>query len=219
MSSATPPLIQGKFVTLREMCDADAEHVVAWRNLPDIARWLVDSSPLSVDRHLRYVAMSRQRGDAVFMLDSPAGLPVGTVSLYNLNPQRSVIELGRLCKGRGSGLLEVMREGLHLAHRFGFELIGIQRVFVQIAGDNTSCIRLGEDVGYLHEGRRRQHFHTPTGLCDVVDMGLLRAEFDSFRPKFESDLYAGQQPPELTPAAHEYAARLRAACEDSSTSP
>ncbi len=201
------PLIRGKFVILREMRDSDAPAVVALRNQPEVARWIADYEPLTVARHAAWFRAAQARRDALFMLDTLDGTAFGTVSLYNFNPPRTITELGRLCKQKGLGSLEMMQEGLYLTHRFGFERLGLTRIVANISADNHSSLRLAEFEGYVHEGLRRRHFHAPEGFRDVAELGLLDADFASRRGAIEA-LFYGQERPEFHATADEYAARL-----------
>ena len=61
--------------------------------------------------------------------------------------------------------------------RFGFEMMNLRRIEVEVLGENERAIRTYEKVGFVHEGRRRQAVYTHGRYIDLIVMGLLREDF------------------------------------------
>jgi RimJ/RimL family protein N-acetyltransferase len=201
-------LCEGKFVLLREMTEGDAATVVNSRNQPEVARWLVQWAPLTVEQHLCWFR-AHQQADALFVFDLPDGTPIGAGSLYGFDRLRTSAEWGRLWSIARTRYAFAMLEGCYLVHRLAFELLGVKRLYCATAAGNDPSLRLGPWLGYTQEGLRRQHRCTPDGYQDVVDFGLLVAEFAEKRHVMEQLLYKNKPLPIWTETALEFASSRR----------
>src|SRR5262249_27936277 len=120
-------LCEGKFALVREMTEGDAAIVVHCRNQPEVAHWLVQLAPPTLEQHLCWFR-SRQREDALFVFDLPDRTPIGTGSLYGFDRLRTSAEWGRVCSVARIQYALAMLEGCYLVHRLAFELLGLKRL-------------------------------------------------------------------------------------------
>lgn len=81
-----------------------------------------------------------------------------------------VTVLGRQQRGVASTALRAL-----LNHLFRTE--GVRKVFAEVDADNLASLSLAERLGFVREGRLRQHETTHKGLCDIVVYGLLRTDW------------------------------------------
>lgn len=61
--------------------------------------------------------------------------------------------------------------------RYGFEELGLKRIFATHFGHNTASGRVLEKIGLKHEGCQRQHFLKWGEFSDSELYGILRDEF------------------------------------------
>ena len=76
-------------------------------------------------------------------------------------------------RGKGSG-----RDALDLILRYGFDELGLHRIWLDVMAYNERAIRLYASAGFREEGRLREHLHRDGRRWDVVLMGILRDEFE-----------------------------------------
>jgi len=215
---ADPYLIRGRYVWMREMTVADTDYLVAWRNQPEIARFLIDDEPLTAARHNIWFARARARGDVLMMFDRPTGEPIGTASYYGFDSRRQVAELGRLCRGVERVTPWDMKESIYFIHRLVFEVLDLERSYFATSVENLAVQTLAlKFFGYTQEGLLRQQLFTVEGRKDIVACGLLRDEYFRHRPSMDQALYGLDEPPTFTPAASEYADQLAARVRQSSS--
>jgi RimJ/RimL family protein N-acetyltransferase len=185
--------VRGQFLHAREMTADDAGQVVAWRNHPDSARWLVQWEPMTVEGHLRFFAAARDRGDLLLIYAAPDGTPLGTGALYGFDRRRGSAEWGRLCFGPEPRPPFAALEAGYLTQRIGLEVLHLGRLHCACALENAAAVRLNEALGYRREGLRRKHLLTPDGYRDVVEFGMFPEEFR--RAELEKMLYRQAEPP------------------------
>ncbi len=102
---------------------------------------------------------------------------VGHVSLKDVNPIDRRAELGLAIYqpedwGQGFG-----REATILALRYGFDELGLHRVWLGVSNLNERAIKLYEKLGFREEGRARDHLRRDGRWWDLLYMGLLHKEF------------------------------------------
>jgi RimJ/RimL family protein N-acetyltransferase len=204
------PLVIGKRVRLREMSESDAPAIVEWRNRPEVAHWLIQFEPLTVEAHLRWFAKAGVAGDLLVVFTLHDGTPIGTGSLYGFDRPRTCAEWGRLCNAGKAEHGPAIMEGSYLVHRLGFELLGMKRTFCGCSSENAAALRLNRFLGYVDEGLRRQHLWAAEGYRDMVEFGMLASDFVQRRPEIERLQYLRSSPPNPTAVAHELAKRLAA---------
>jgi RimJ/RimL family protein N-acetyltransferase len=204
MSTDGTELIRGTYVTLREMREADAPLIVAWRNRDDVKRWLIRWEPLTLEAQIRWFRGAKAQGDILLMFETAGGEPVGTGSVYGFDRPRKCAEWGRLCAARISGQPHPMIEACYLVHRLCFEVLGVWRLHGALASNNRASYRLNRFLGYADEGLRRQHWAYPDGYRDVIELGLLAEDFACQRPAIEARLYRDLPVPAMTAECMEF---------------
>jgi RimJ/RimL family protein N-acetyltransferase len=197
--------ITGKHAAVRPMEESDAALIVAWRNRPDAARWLVQWQPLTVDGHLSWFRQACDR-ELLLVFEDPSGTPIGGGNFYGLDPKALTAEWGRIVS---AGVPSAMLEACYLAHRVAFELLGFERTFCGLAEPNGPARKLTEFLGYRQEGFRRSHLVTPHGTYNVLEYGLLAPEFQERGGELARLFYRGRAVPEFTAEAREFAPECR----------
>jgi RimJ/RimL family protein N-acetyltransferase len=198
--------IHGKYSSVRLQQESDADNLVAWRNRPDAARWLVQWEPLTMDVHLAWFRRVRDHALLLVFEDRSTRLANGASNFYNFDRLGNSVEwVGLLSDGKPGGLLEAC----FLCHRILFELLGFERTYSGTAEPNTASRRCAEFIGYKQEGLRRSHLAAPHGIYNVVEYGLLAAEFQERTAYLTKFFYAGKEAPEFTDEARQVAAEYR----------
>ena len=76
--------------------------------------------------------------------------------------------------GRGYG-----REAVRLLLSFGFRQMNLNRVFLRVYAENERAIRCYAACGFREEGRLREQVYFDGHYGDVLEMGILRREFEA----------------------------------------
>ncbi len=183
-------ILYGKFATLRELTESDAEITFRWR-MSERARFL-SGSPGTIENQRAWIS-SRPLNEFNFaILENVSQQPVGMLSLINIDKNNQNAESSRFligeeerCKG-----LPIAAESMLLLYAFAFEVLNLQRVYGYISAENIQMIKWQRYMGMKHEGIWRGHINAGNGsFVDAHLFGINKVEFESIaRLKLQSFL-------------------------------
>ena len=146
-----PPIV-GDRIILRLLEQNDLPLTLLWRNQDKIRKWFINTDVIQEDKHLawfeRYMKLDN---DFIFVILAKDldNLPVGQISLYNINWEISRAEYGRLMIGhpiaKGKGYA---RQATTLLLDFAFNTLDLNEVFLEVKSDNKSAIAIYESAGF-----------------------------------------------------------------------
>jgi RimJ/RimL family protein N-acetyltransferase len=156
-------------VRLRLLREGDLPLTLAWRNQDTIRRWFFNSDPIRPDQHAGWFRQYLERDDDfVFIIEevNTGYRPVGQVALYHIDWPAKRAEYGRLMIGdpsaRGKGLA---RSATGLVLEIGFQILGLDEIYLEVFADNTPAIRVYQDsrfqVDEVHDNIMRMTLHRP----------------------------------------------------------
>lgn len=169
-------------LVLRPVEEGDIEPALAFRNAPEVTRWLIDTT---VTRE-RFRSMVRDRDEErdhtkAMLLD---GRLIGVVFLEIEDgmgqpgkPTRTEAHLGYLLDPAFAGH-GYATEAARAAVDHAFTDLGVRRITAGCFADNHASVRVLEKLGM----RREQHgvedsWHAELGWIDGYTYGLLRSEW------------------------------------------
>jgi RimJ/RimL family protein N-acetyltransferase len=127
------------------------------------------------DARLARAAESDAPEDTVTFVVDVDGTAVGRASLFEFDSFARHAEAGISlvpdARGRGIGTAAITQ-----LVKFGFARRNLRRIHLQAIASNTGAIRAYEKVGFVVEGRQRQHAWVRGAYEDIVLMGILRSE-------------------------------------------
>lgn len=102
---------------------------------------------------------------------------IGICALFNEDNLAHTTELGitignKSYWGKGFG-----REALSLLVDYGFRYHNYHKIWLQVHSDNERAIKAYRNVGFIEEGRLRQHVYSNGRYVDLIHMGILRADW------------------------------------------
>jgi UDP-4-amino-4,6-dideoxy-N-acetyl-beta-L-altrosamine N-acetyltransferase len=159
---------------LRPMRADDLDRVLAWRNHPEIRRYMYSQNEIGADEHRRWFELSSQDPRKHLLVYECAGIPLGYVNFTLLNTA-GVADWGFYAapdapKGTGRRL------GLTaLAH--AFEKLGLHKVNGQALAYNERSISFHGALGFLQEGILRDQYFDGERYHAVYCFGMLRGEW------------------------------------------
>lgn len=152
VKAAVGPL-SGERVRLRLLEERDLPDTLRWRNRDHIRRWFIYSRKLKEEQHREWFLKYAERDDDFLFIIERAGDPVGQVGLYNIDRDRREAEYGRLIIGeddaRRSGCA---REATLLLTAWGFEDLGLDRIYLVVKKDNAAALALYRSLGFDRVG-------------------------------------------------------------------
>ncbi|MFN2518699.1 MAG: GNAT family N-acetyltransferase [Jatrophihabitantaceae bacterium] len=170
-------MLTGELIELRAITDDDEP--VLYRIAAELDTWEERSPspprPLTRAAHREREAKFALTDDTRFVV-SFDGQAVGTVSLFHedLLARHAEVGIALLPEARGKGY---GTDALRLVVEFAFTTRNLRRVYLSALASNAAALASYRKVGFVEEGRHREHCWVRGRYEDEVAMGLLRSEW------------------------------------------
>lgn len=169
-------------VQLRGMEEKDIERVRAWRNSPEIGRFMYTSEQISAEQQKQWFARVSRDPSCVYWIIEVDGRPVGVASVTNISKTLESCDwafyLGDTeIRGGGIGSKVEFQVIDHV-----FSVLKLRKLRCEVLVTNPKVIQLHERFGFRREAYYRQHVRKDGEAIDVVGLGLLTHEWDALRP-------------------------------------
>lgn len=169
-------------VTLRPLERADGPYVLAWRNSPDVARWMYGDRTIGEADHARWLdavlaARATSVPDRLYWIVALGGAPVGVANLARIDRANARAEWAYYLADpsvRGQGVGSAVEFAV-LAHAFG--PLALNKLWCEVLVENTAVIALHERFGFRREALLRAHVRKDGAWRDVVGLGLLAQDW------------------------------------------
>lgn len=175
-------MIFGKRIRLRAIERADLPRFVAWLNDPEVRRYLLQLTPLSIVEEEQWYESMLKRPMAehplVIEINAPEGwLPVGDIGLNSIDWVNRQAEVGIFIGEKRFWSQGYGTEAMRLMVKHGFNNLGLNRIFLRVYENNARGIHAYENAGFQHEGRLRQALYFEGKFIDELVMSVLRSEW------------------------------------------
>ena len=168
--------VEGDFVRLRPLVPDDAERTLAWRSGPRAS--LLHPGASTVEGQRAWIA-GRPADELNYVIETRAGVPLGMVSLIDIDFLNRHAEVARLLIGEEEAArgLPAAVEAMKLVYGLAFERLGLLRIYGTVAEDNTLMIKWHRYLGMKDEGRLRKHALINGRFQDLLYLGMLEPEY------------------------------------------
>ena len=176
----------GKFIDQRELRTKTTLRKFTAADIPNKVRWINDESnnkylhyelPLEIEKTQRWfdaIVNRTDRYDAVIEVD---GVPVGVIGLLNIDSLNHKAEyyitLGEASYKR-KGISYVASKQLL---NYGFEVLGVNKIYLNVDANNISACKLYEKIGFTCEGVFKEDMMHRGELIDRKRYALLKREW------------------------------------------
>ncbi len=175
-------------VVLRPLAAGDSARLLAWRNQPEIARWMYSDHAITADEHDRWFVGALGDARRRYWVIEADGTPVGLANLYDLAPEHGRTSWAYYLADpstRGQGIGAFVEYWV-IEHVFGE--LGLNKLWCEVLIGNEAVWRLHEGFGFQREALFRQHVRKDGAPADVVGLGLLKSDWAGARAASRSRL-------------------------------
>ena len=169
-----PVYLIGDRVCLREMTEADALNIVAWRNDPEIRKWMFNQDVLTLESHLRWFRRSKSDRVDYVICERENHQPIGTVNYTNIGKNEG--EAGKMLGDKTYWGRGFAKEAFLLWLRIGFTVFGFKRIYIRTIADNAANIILNQKIGFEISGETKMEIDGNLTV-NVLTMELSRENF------------------------------------------
>lgn len=175
-------------IQLRELKPDDRNQLLAWRNLPEVSRYMYTDHIITAEEHDKWfegVFTSDKKRYWIIQLDSE---DVGLVSITDID------RLNRSCfwafylaspsvRGRGVGSFVE-----YSIITYVLDELGLNKLCCEVLTFNNVVIDMHKSFGFKQEGLFREQIFKQGQFYDVMRLALLKSEWQSIRPDIEQRL-------------------------------
>ena len=161
---------------LRRMVQNDLGQVLAWRNHPDVRRYMYTQLEIGMEQHRHWFEQATQDPRRHLLVFEADGQSAGFVNLGEL-ATGGIADWGFYASPhapRGTG-----RRLGYAALRHAFAELGLHKVCGQVLSYNERSIRFHEALGFQREGVLRDQHFDGERHHDVICFGLLQHEWQA----------------------------------------
>ena len=168
--------LEGEFVRLRPLHVSDAELTYQWRHA-ERAKYLNKAASCVLDQ-VKWIE-SRPTSEQNFIIELNNGLPVGMISLINIDHVNHHAESSRFLIGDEDAVkgIPAAVESMKLLYELAFDALNLVRISGTVAENNTLMIKWQKYLGMKEEGRLRKHLCQDGQYFDAVCLGVLVDEY------------------------------------------
>lgn len=164
---------------VRAIKSDDLELVLAWRNHPEVRRYMLTQQQITLDEHLLWYEQSCRDATRYLLVYERAGVAEGFVQFTGAC-KGSAADWGFYTapdSSRGTGK-KLGRAALD----FGFRTIGLHKICGRALDFNSTSIRFHRALGFRQEGLLREQHLVGGSYRDLVCFGLLQSEWEVQSP-------------------------------------
>lgn len=162
------------FDGVRPMGERDLEQVLAWRNHPEVRRYMYTQHEISLAEHTRWFNKASQDQSRHLLVFEVSGCPRGFASIHQIDVGGAAdwgfYVAPEAPKGTGSALGRAVMQ-------YAFETTGLHKLCGQALAFNDRSIRFHLRMGFQREGVLRQQHFDGQQYHDVICFGLLSSEW------------------------------------------
>jgi RimJ/RimL family protein N-acetyltransferase len=169
---------EGRLIRIRAREPEDEPLLYQWFNDPEVTEHLALRYPLSHRTEREFIEHVSDVGFANtnFAIETLDGRMIGGCSLENASPENRNAILGIAIGDRAFWDGGYGTDAMRVLCRFGFEIMNLHRIQLDVYGNNPRAIRVYEKVGFTREVTKRQALYKYGRYHDVHVMGLLEGE-------------------------------------------
>ncbi len=173
-------IITGDFIILTKISINDAQDVFNWRSGIS-GQFLHNSEDYSVDMQESWIKSRTDKEINYIIQDKKSYEKVGMVSIYNVNIEDKVAEVGRLLlsdiylnRSNPYGL-----EALLLSYDYVFNTMNFRKITGIIASVNTSMVKMQLFLGMEQEGYLKKHTFINGNFEDLHILSICKEQFNN----------------------------------------
>lgn len=161
---------------IRPMTQADLSTVLAWRNHPEVRRYMYTQHEISLDEHCRWFERASKDQKRHLLIYEDDLTPLGFINIHEI-ALGGIADWGFYAapdapKGTGRALGKA-------ALSYAFIELGLHKLCGQAIAFNERSVRFHQALGFMQEGVLRQQYFDGQHYHDVLCFGLLAHEWQS----------------------------------------
>jgi [ribosomal protein S5]-alanine N-acetyltransferase len=149
------------------------EEYVSWLNDPEVIRYMEAGGNQTLEM-LEAFLREVEKKDILFWgihLKSD-GKHIGNIKIDPVNEKHGLGEYGIMMGDRKEWSKGYAREATVAIINYCFKEVGLRKITLGVVANNKAAHHLYESIGFIEEGRYKDHVFCEGVLCDVIRMAI-----------------------------------------------
>lgn len=163
---------------IRKLKESDAVGMLEWIKDPNTATWSqIDTEKQNMETVLEFIKKCDDSGNIIHRaIVNDEDIYLGTVSLKNIdmNIKSAEYAISMRRSAQGTGAAQI---GTREILKYGFEKLGLERIYWYTFSDNVKATRFYEKIGAYYEGEFRKAMKVKGIVHDVKWYSVLKDEY------------------------------------------
>lgn len=148
-------MLKAERISLRPILKEDLTLINKWKNDYDVFKFLGGGfMPISIDQQVKWMdSMIDNTGNTKrFSIINEHNNCIGIIGLYNINWIHRTCEFGIYIGEKNQWGKGYAKEAVKLILDFGFDILNIRKVKLDVVSENTSAINMYKKLGFKEVG-------------------------------------------------------------------
>src|SRR5947209_1299048 len=169
-------VLRGERVLLRPLASTDLRRCVKWFSDPQIIRFLGRDAPVTLAEEERWFRDYERRTDEQIFAIEVEGQHVGNLGLHKIDRVHRKAEVGIVIGEPSFWSHGYGTEAMRVVLRYGFDVLGLNKISLDVLEYNTRALRTYERLGFQREGVHREDIYKDGRFVNVIRMSILARE-------------------------------------------
>lgn len=169
-------VLRGPRVLLRPLASTDLRRCVKWFSDPEVIYFLGRNAPVTMAEEERWFRDYERRTDEQIFAIEVEGNHIGNLGLHKIDRVHRKADVGIVIgeptlwsKGYGT-------EAMRVALGYAFDVLGLNKVSLDVLEYNVRAIHTYERLGFQREGLHREDVYKDGRFVNVMRMSILARE-------------------------------------------
>jgi diamine N-acetyltransferase len=177
-------LITGDRIRFRAPEKQDLPEFVRWLNDPEVRAGISMYLPMSLAEEEKWFQSilekpQDERPLCIECKDGEGWKLIGNCGFFSIKAISRSAEFGIMIGERSYWNKGYGTEAVELLLKHGFSSLNLHRIYLRVFETNLRAVRAYEKAGFIHEGRHREAHYYDGTYVDVIQMSVLRSEWDN----------------------------------------
>ncbi|MBR1391537.1 MAG: UDP-4-amino-4,6-dideoxy-N-acetyl-beta-L-altrosamine N-acetyltransferase [Lachnospiraceae bacterium] len=168
-------------ISLRRLQKKDLSLVMKWRQSAEVTKYMYTDPVLTMDTQIQWFDALDKKKTEKYWVIYVEDKSIGVFSLQNIDYKNGKCEAGHYIGEltyRGKGISFIVERNIY---DYVFEKLNLNKLCWDVLSFNEAAIHLHEKCGAKIEGVRKQHIRKNNQYYDVIEMAMLRDDWDEVR--------------------------------------
>lgn len=170
--------LDGDRIYLTSITDEDTQDIVAWRNKDIVRKRFLYQEMFTPEIHRNWMKNMVQTGKVVQFIiwEKASDCKIGSVYLRDVDKTNQKAEFGIFIGEEDKLSCGYGKEAADLITTYGFEKLGLNKIFLRVLADNLRAVRSYQKAGFEQEGLFKQDIILDGNKADIIFMAKFAKE-------------------------------------------